>query len=340
MNLKELYYEVKAHMETLDFDRLWAGFQPLKFALYTDVECFFDGSYIPKTDIFLANTSICYNGERIAIWKVQEQMDTRILASKLVHEMFHGFQQLHKESRFPDEMDALYHYPYEEENLSLKAKENQILTQLVSRFDPTLFEAFLQLRSWRCRRFPYAFHYEASIEQIEGTANYVELICLKQLSLQLFEAKCRAMCQRILEPSNLLPIRIICYDIGSLLLLVIAQNSIPFDQGFTPIPFAEEMLRDVRVQNVPEGIPMGQLINQFRENTSRIIDAAVEKNDLVTDTPDFLLGVNIYNAISHRGYIISRFFVMFGPEDQPRIEYGDFVIESPFPGKLTRIYRI
>ena len=31
---------------------------------------------------------------------------------------------------------------------------------------------------------------------------------------------------------------------------------------------------------------------------------------------------------------------MFGPEDQPRIEYGDFVIESPFPGKLTRIYRI
>ena len=48
MDLKRLYYEVKNYIDMVDFSKLWRGFEPLKFALYTENECFFDG----KTRIF------------------------------------------------------------------------------------------------------------------------------------------------------------------------------------------------------------------------------------------------------------------------------------------------
>ena len=67
MNLKDLYYKVKNYINQVDFSKLWRGFEPLKFALYTDNECFFNGAYIEKTDEFIANTSIFYNGEWIAV---------------------------------------------------------------------------------------------------------------------------------------------------------------------------------------------------------------------------------------------------------------------------------
>ena len=99
----------------------------MKFALYTDNECFFNGAYIKKTNAFLANTSILYNGEWIAIWNVQEEMNPIVLTSKIIHEMFHGFQMMQNESRFCDDLDALYNYKYEEDNLNLKVKENKLL---------------------------------------------------------------------------------------------------------------------------------------------------------------------------------------------------------------------
>ena len=58
MNLESLYFEVKKYIDQVDFSKLWRGFEPLKFALYTERECFFDGAYIEKSDAFLANTSI------------------------------------------------------------------------------------------------------------------------------------------------------------------------------------------------------------------------------------------------------------------------------------------
>ena len=113
MDLKKLYYEVKSYIDIVDFSKLWRGFESLKFALYSDNECFFDGAYIEKTDVFLANTSIVYNGEWIAIWNVQEEMNPIVLTSKIIHEMFHGFQMMHNDSRFSDELDALYNYKYD-----------------------------------------------------------------------------------------------------------------------------------------------------------------------------------------------------------------------------------
>ena len=161
MDLKKLYYEVKSYIDIVDFSKLWRDFEPLKFALYSDNQCFFDGAYIEKTDAFLANTSILYNGEWIAIWNVQEEMNSIVLTSKIIHEMFHGFQMMHNDSRFSDELDALYNYKYEEDNLNLKLKENHLLYHMSTQFDEELFGEFLQIRKYRFNTFRYAYHYES-----------------------------------------------------------------------------------------------------------------------------------------------------------------------------------
>ena len=85
---------------------------------------------------------------------------------------------------------------------------------------------------------------------------------------------------------------------------------------------------------------MKHLLDSYKANAKEIICKAIEKNDLVTDTPCDLLGVNVYNAVFYNNYIISRYFVMFGSDNNQQIEYGDFVIETNAYKKATKIYRL
>ena len=149
MQLDKIYFEVKTYIGKLNFSKLWKGFKPLKFALYTDSECFFDGKFIPKTGEFLANTCIVYNGERIAIWYLQEEIDAIVLASKIVHEMFHGFQSMHAKFDSEYEIDALYNYKYSDKNLNLKLKENNLLCSLSEQFEENVFSELLKIRKYR-----------------------------------------------------------------------------------------------------------------------------------------------------------------------------------------------
>ena len=340
MNLESLYFEVKNYIDQVDFSKLWPGFKPLKFALYTDNECFFDGAYIEKSNDFLANTSIFYNGEWIAIWNMQEEMDPVVLTSKIIHEMFHGFQMMNHESRFCDELDALYNYKYEEGNLDLKVKENQLLYSLTTQFDKAVFDELLQIRKYRYDSFPYNYHYESCIEQIEGTANYVELYCLKQLSDELFEKRFSTMKANISDPGKLFPVRVVCYDIGALLLYVMAQNNIAFDTGFSSVTFAEEILSDIQGRKPCLEYSTKELLDQFVSKARETVRGAIEKNTVVTDTFCDLLGVNVYNAVFYENHIISRYFAMFGSKDNPQVEYGDFVIETNAYKKVAKIYRV
>ena len=340
MDLKQLYNEIQSYIKKLDFSKLWREFKPLKFALYTDDECFFDGAYIEKSDDFLANTAIFYNGEWIAIWRVQEEMNTVALTSKIIHEMFHAFQSMHNESRFFDDVEALYNYRYDEENISIKIKENQLLDCLSTNFDKATFEEFLQIRKYRFETFRYEYHYEVCIEQIEGTANYVELQCLKQLSAELFEKKLSAMRKAVVNPDNLLPIRAVCYDIGALLLYVTTENDIPFDDGFSALPFSESILNGIQGKKPVFTLNTKELLDNFYAAVDKTICSAIEKNNLIADKAQNLLGINTYNPIFYNNYIISTYFVMFGEENNPQIEYGDFVIQTSAYKKADKIYRM
>jgi hypothetical protein len=243
--LDELYYEVNKYIKMLDFNELWNGFKPFKFALYNDNECFFDGHYIEKTNDFIANTSINYKNEIIAIWNVMEEVNPIILTSKIIHEMYHGYQMLNNESRFPNELDALYNYKYNDNNLSIKLIENKLIAELVSKFDIDKYRYLLSLRKYRFNNYNYEYVYESKIEQIEGSACYVELNVLKQLSNELYLNKLNSMKKRVVNPNNLLPIRIISYDIGALLLTILKENNIVFNQRLNDISYSIDLITNI-----------------------------------------------------------------------------------------------
>ena len=340
MNLETLYRQIKGYIDSVEFSRLWEGFAPLKFALYTDTECYFHGRYIPKTDAFLGNTAISFEEEMIAIWLVSGDPDPVVLASKLIHEMFHGFQRLQGESRFPDEMEALFRYKHDEGNLSAKLEENRLIAGLTEQFDPPAFQRLLEMRKYRSDRFPYEFHYEACTEQIEGTAQFVELKALEQLSPALFVKETERLKSRIVTESNLLPVRIICYDVGALLLLLLEKNGVAYDKSFGCTPFAEGLLAGAEEYRGEIPLTMKEAMEGYFRKAEDTIREGLLKNDLAAEGEFDLLGVNVYNAVYHRGYVISTFFVMFAEGGEQRVEYGDFLIETNEKKKMTRLFRL
>lgn len=340
MKLNELYYSVLNLINKLDFDSLWKGFRPLRFALYNDKECFFDGKYIEKSDLFLGNTSILYNGEMVAIWNVIEEISPIILCSKIVHEMFHGFQQMNNESRFPNELESIYRYNYSVDNLNIKLSENKLIYELLTEFDDEKFLKFLEYRKYRYNNFAYEFLYESMIEQIEGTANYVELNVLKKLSYDDYIEKYENMKNDLIRPDNLFPIRIISYDIGALLIEILKDNKIYFNDNFNDKNFIHDLVLyslDIVVCNKED---VSQELNSYLTKSKNIIEFAIEKNDVVFEGEEILLGFNVYNARYYHGYIISRYFVMFGEKSNPKVLYGDFVIKTDGIGIIKKIYKI
>ena len=338
-NLEELYKIVKSYLDKVDFSLLWKGFKPLKFALYNNETVFFDGKYVEKTSEFIANTAIEYKGEIIGIWNVMEDIDPIVLASKMIHEMFHGFQRMNNETRFPDELDALYNYQYSDENLSIKLEENKLLVKLLDNYNVDDFNKLLGLRKYRADKFKYEYKYESLIEQIEGSANNVELNALKQLSNDLYLEKLNSLKNSIIDKSNFLPIRVICYDIGAVLLDVLKRNNLTFDEGFSKDSFSMDLINGINPAKVDVTLSFEENIKKYFERAEEIINNAINKIDVVVVGRYNILGVNIYNAIFYKGYIISIYFLMYGEQNSPNIEYGNFIIETKGSKILTKVYR-
>lgn len=338
-SLKELYDEVNIYLKKVNFNNIWNGFKPLKFALYNDKECYFDGSYIDKTNLFLGNTAINYNGQMIAIWNVMEEINPIILTSKMAHEMFHGYQNLNDEKRFPNEMHAIYNYQYSDRNLSIKLIENKLINELNEEFNLDKYQKLLGLRKYRYNHFKYEFLYESRIEQVEGTANYVELNVLKELSMDLYNKKLLEMKEFIIKEENLLPVRIVSYDIGALLLNILNSNNISFNREFNDITISEELIKDV-IEYYTDYISLEDEIYNYHLRSKCIIDKALLDNEVIFEGSEKLLAFNVYNARYYDNYIISRYFVMYGNEDNPIVKYGDFVIKTSIEGIVDKIYNI
>jgi hypothetical protein len=342
MNLEEIYYGIKKIIDTVDFSLLWDGFSPLQFAVYNKEECFFDGSYVPKTDAFIANTAIMYNDEYIAIWNVMGEVDYKVLASKLIHEMFHGFQMINSESRFTNEIEALLKYKYSDVNLSIKMEENILLSSLIKNFNRADYSRFLSLRKYRLLNFEYEYRYESSIEQIEGSANYVELNALKQISEEKYNLKIAGILNEICNPKNYFPIRIVSYSIGALIFELLKKNNMFCFKPFSKEPVSVSFLEDELAYNgqLPYFSEIDSIINDYNNVTDNIIQKTLLSNNCVLDGEYELLGVNVYNARYYNDYIVSTYFVMFMDNGRESVLYGDFVIKINSENKINKVYKI
>ena len=344
MNLERIYHELRDMIGKLDLESVWPGFRPLKFALYDDRRCFFDGRYVEKTDVFLANTSIVYKGEQIAIWMITEEPDIPVLASKIVHEMFHGFQTLRSWDSWADEREALCRYGYHPENLCLRLRENELLLSLLDRDDGEVLGELLAHRKRRSEAFPYEFSYESRIEEIEGTANYVEWQILRQLDEDRAEELTGRMRRDIRKASYLFPIRISAYDTGALMIHALRRADLySFEPETRPAVFG--ILRDI----VPSdgGFPgkdlrlreVTEAKDAWHSETAGIIRAALGKNEVVQEGPCTLLGLNVYNARFYRGYVTTTHFLMLRDGEGDRLLRGDFVIRMRDEKTIDRVWR-
>ncbi len=344
MNLERIYHSIYQRLTKIDFERLWLGFRLVKFAVYDDTQCIFDGQLIPKSEEFLANTSILYQGEYIAIWKITEDestIDFDVLTSKLVHEMFHAFQQRSRENRYPNELEAVQRYRYESGNLSGKLHEARLLRECLEHHSESTFKAFLQSRQVRCQAFPYEATYEAQIEQIEGSAQYVELLALTQLNAEKGRLAWERVVDSILDPQRYFPIRMISYSIGAVVLRVLKQQGLMDQVIQSALPFALAMVEGVEPSTQPilNHEAMEQHITAYRSVTSTIIQKALEKQETVLEGDYPLLGLNVYNARCEGKFVTSTYFVMVEVEAQSKVLSGDFVIELNEHARVFRVYR-
>lgn len=341
LDLKNLYFEVKETINRVTFDDLWQGFLPFKFALYNEKQCILDGRDIPKPADFVANTSVWYEGEQVAIWHVMEEMDVVTLSTKIIHEMFHAYQTTQGESRFPQEMEALSRYRYDEENLSLKYEENMLLVQMSDCFTPERYREFKAKRLYRRMHYPYEFHYEAAIEEIEGAAQYVELRALEQLDPMQYRERFVRLKQRVQDIDKLLPIRARCYDIGALVFQVLNENNLLDFEDIVDELTAERMLQagDEGLISKEVNPAIATALEQYQSVTRDLIHEGLTQGTLIDEGELKLLGVNVYDARSLEGNIISTYFVWYQKDGQDQMRMGDFLIHTNVDNGHTKIYQ-
>ena len=345
MELEKLYNEVSDTIAKLDFSKIWPGFRPLRFALFDNEKCYFAGSYIPKTEAFCANTSIVYDGEQIATWMVAEELETPVLASKLVHEMFHGFQTQSGWDCWPDDIEALFLYEYDAENLALKLRENELLLSLLNGFEGETMSELLSIRKLRSIEFPYQFKYELQTEEIEGCANYVEWQVLKQLDPQRAEALAESMRDTVTKAERLMPIRISCYFTGALMIHALREAG---EYSFDPPerPLLLQILKDIEPRSSDvdgmEGLvrEASSATAAYNADTDAMIRAALDKNDVALTGPKELGFVNIYNARYRSGFLTSTFFLLYREDGQDRMLPGDLVIKMRDEKTIDTVYRM
>ena len=97
---------------------------------------------------------------------------------------------------------------------------------------------------------------------------------------------------------------------------------------------------NIEEKKIKSNSNLKDLIDNYYLNADKIINNAIEKNEVVTEAKSNILAVNIYDAVYYKNYIISKYFVMYGSIENKKIEYGDFVIETKEYKMLTKIYRI
>jgi hypothetical protein len=127
---------------------------------------------------FVGNTIILYEGYPTAIADIELYNDYEGLYSILVHELFHGYQYIKGEKRFPDEIMGIT-YPITVENAELRNRERRNLYDALMETDISkkrvFLKEFIELRDKRSEGIKDHLTYENLIESVEGPAWYVEL---------------------------------------------------------------------------------------------------------------------------------------------------------------------
>ena len=250
MELSEIYRNVDTVLNGIDFADLFPGFCRYRFALYNEEAVCLDGEMLPWDERFRGNTAISYDGEYIAIWNmgIDPIGDTEVLASSLVHEMFHCHQYTLGETRFPADL-RLLQYPDDIENYERKYHENCLLADAYEHSDPQALGAFAALRRLRFSQYPEMLQEEWKTETCEGMAEYAGLKALERINAEKFKKKVQSCLQYLRAESPLqFDIRRISYNTGTVFLLCLDRLGLEIknDMGSTLTVYEQNPVEEVQ----------------------------------------------------------------------------------------------
>lgn len=334
MDLKEAHAEVARWLDRLDFGALLPGFRRCPFALYDDSRVCLGGDCLPVDARFLGNTAIEYEGEQIAIWRLAgppENYDS--LAALLAHEMCHAFQ-VETGAAFPDEIVGAF-YPRNLVNFTGKHRENLMLAELLSAYNPGKWASLLRLRSARLKAWPAAMGYEIKAEGIEGQAKFVELAALKLLSPGRYGEALAKTLRCLRDPGSVFNARLCCYDSGAALLAVAAANGLP----------APDWTAEAQKAGKAELISGPDLSAEYREYyqaVDALVNGALAKAEKVEPCGSMLLGFDPYNVRSSGNNLYHPGFIMCGQNNaKPACFSGTFITAMKGPTKeIEAVYKV
>lgn len=340
--LERMYREVEKRIDQVRFDRIWTGFSPVRFALYDREHCYFDGHFVEKTDEFLANTTIQYHGESIAIWQLDSQdPDPDMLTASLVHEMFHAFQQKNGEKRYPHELKMLMEYRYDPEEIQIRIREAQVMKSILLDGKRADMVDLLRLRKARKERFPVQYGYESRTEQIEGAACFAEMSALEAIDKVKADEMRKARLSELGRPEFYLPMRVSCYDSGALLLECIRVCTGKRMDHFSDVPFAEEILDGIKPETVKLKLEkhVSEAVEAYLSDTREWIGDAVQNGEQVLNGCYPLAGLNVWDARSDGTYVTSRGFLAVMDGQKQRILEGSFAVKLDGQMRVTGTWR-
>ena len=220
--MRFFYEEVRRKLDTVDFEKIYPGFHRFPFALYNDETVWLENREIPQQG-FYGNTAIEFEGRRIAIWHVDEDIDSidlDVFTANIVHEMFHAFQEEQQMNvNSPNDMKIMM-YPDDVDNYLLKQHENTMIADAVyvcGQAKTELYRTVLALRELRRKQIGDFIDQEYLIEQWEGMAESCGLLALKQLDPAKYAKKLADYCGIIKRGDFLFDVRRNAYYTGTLM---------------------------------------------------------------------------------------------------------------------------
>lgn len=234
---------VKTNLQTY-----WPNFEKVAFALYDEHDVYLfnhpkykngrenNYHYLKWDDQFVGCTLILYEDYPTAIVDMNFFDNYDELYATLIHELFHGYQYIQGETRFPDETKGVT-FPLSKENIQLRNEEREFLYKAILENDlnkkKDYVKSFISIREKRAGQIADYLLYEKRMETVEGPAWYVELKAYIESSGLEAETVIQKYGENLMDPyDSTLNIRQSCYSSGLAICLLLDSLLPHWKEGF------------------------------------------------------------------------------------------------------------
>ncbi|RHW43352.1 hypothetical protein D1B31_01400 [Neobacillus notoginsengisoli] len=332
-----------------NLERYWPNFERVAYAIFNKktVHLFNHPKYkndhldshkiLDWEEHFVGNTIILYEGHPTAIADMDLYNDYEGIYSILVHELFHGFQYIKGEKRFPDEILGIT-YPLTFEIAELRIRERKhlydaLLETNISKKKQFLKE-FIVLREKRATKCKEYTTYENLIETVEGPAWYVELKAYSEKSPLDNKIVSEKYGEHLLEKveSNL-NIRRSCYSSGLCMCLLLDEFSPDWKESFFE---TNDTLFDLIKQLDVGPIPLDHIEEEISTETVEAVNSVIQLRKKEFKAFECQTGTHIFiegeitalffdpiNILSFGGKFLHKNFV------KVRINNNEYLVQQP-----------